>query len=301
MRIGIRLPQYGGTWDDIRVAAVRAERLGFDGVWLNDHLQSPGRLKTEPTFEALTTLGAVAALTTHVRLGVVVLSASYRSAPLTVKMTSTLAAIAGPGRVVVGLGTGSDVAEHRAFAVAFATPGERTERLRATLAVFRRMGAQPDGATIAGGIDRAPNHPHARPPIWIAAHHPRLLRLAGREADGIVAAFVAPEVLRTRLEVARAARAADAGPLAACLYTFAVPVVAETRAWLRPEATALGTTPERLFRWLATTGIVAPPDELAERLAEHAAAGATDAVLALPSRTPPEMIDAVAEAAGITR
>ncbi len=296
MRIGIRLPQYGGTWDDIREAASRAERLGFDGVWLNDHLQSPGRIKHEPTFEALTTLGAVAALTRRVRLGVVVLSASYRPAPLAVKMTSTLAAIAGPDRVVVGLGTGSDVAEHRAYGVAFPPPAERNERLRETLTVFRAMRDAPDGATVAGVVDDAPNRPAATPPIWVAAHRPRLLRMAGRHADGIVAAFLEPDDLAARVATAAAARPPDLAPLDVCLYTFALPVTPETESWLRGEADALGSTPRQVLRWLSTTGIVAPPDELAERIDAFGAAGATDAVLALPSRTPPEAMEGLAAA-----
>src|SRR5690606_27414034 len=86
--IGVRVPQYGSDWDTLRDAALRAERLGFDGVWVNDHLQSPGRNKAEPAFDALATLAALAALTTRVRLGTVVLSASYRPPALAAKMAT---------------------------------------------------------------------------------------------------------------------------------------------------------------------------------------------------------------------
>ena len=54
--IGLRVPQYGSSWDAIRDAALRIEALGFDSVWVNDHLQSPGRVKRDPTFDAFTTL-----------------------------------------------------------------------------------------------------------------------------------------------------------------------------------------------------------------------------------------------------
>ena len=80
--IGVRIPQYGSTWPQVRDFALRAERLGFEGLWVNDHLQSPGRVKAEPAFDALTTLAALAAITRRPRLGVAVLSASYRPAPL---------------------------------------------------------------------------------------------------------------------------------------------------------------------------------------------------------------------------
>ena len=58
--IGVRIPQYGGTWDEILAMASRAEALGFDGLWVNDHLQSPGRITDEPAFDALATLAALA-------------------------------------------------------------------------------------------------------------------------------------------------------------------------------------------------------------------------------------------------
>jgi len=296
MRIGVRLPQYGGTWTDIRAAAERAERLGFDGVWVNDHLQAPGRIKTDPTFEAMTTLAAVAPLTERVRLGVMVLSSSYRHAPLAVKTACAVDAIAGGGRMVVGLGTGSDVAEHRAYGFPFPPPRERTARLRETIEVFRAMIDAPDGATVPDVTDGAPNRPAATPPIWVAAHRPRLLRLAGRVADGVVGAFLEPDELAARVAIAAETRPAGARPLDVCLYTFALPLVPETEDWLRPESEVLGTTPRRLLRWLTTTGIVAAPDEFAERVRVFGAAGATDAVFALPSRTPPEAMDAIADA-----
>lgn len=299
MRIGVRLPQYGGTWEQIRASAERAEALGFDGVWVNDHLQSPGRLKNEPTFEALTTLAAVATCTARVRLGVMVLSASYRPAPLAAKMTAVVDAIAGGGRMVVGLGTGSDVEEHRAYGVPFLEPRERSARLREAIRVFRAMADHPDGATVEGHIDNAPNQPATRSRLWVAAHRPGLLRMAGRHADGVVGAFLDPATLAARHEIARAVRPAHLPPLEICLYTFVLPVTDDTPRWLRGEADALGTTPQRLMRWMSTTGLVAPPDELRDHLRAFADIGTTDAVLALPSRAPLDLLDAVAEATGV--
>ena len=60
-RIGVRVPQYGGTWDEIRAVAELLELAGVDRLWVNDHFQSPGRVKSDATFEAFTTLGALAA------------------------------------------------------------------------------------------------------------------------------------------------------------------------------------------------------------------------------------------------
>jgi acyl-coenzyme A synthetase/AMP-(fatty) acid ligase/alkanesulfonate monooxygenase SsuD/methylene tetrahydromethanopterin reductase-like flavin-dependent oxidoreductase (luciferase family) len=300
--IGVRVPQYGSTWGGIRAFALRAEQRGFAGLWVNDHLQSPGRVKDEPAFDALVTLSALAAVTERPRLGVAVLSASYRPAPLAAKMATILDVVSG-GRLVVGLGAGSDVPEHRAYGVPFGRPGERTEALRDALEVMRAMFEHPEGADVPGVLAGAPNQPPpirpGGPPIWLAAHRPRLLRLAGERADGIVAAFAEPEEVGRRLAVAEEARlAAGRPPLACALYTFALPIPSEdeAHAWLSGEAAALGTSPPRLLRWLRGTGIVGSPDELRETLAAHGRAGVTDAVLVLPSRVPLEAVDALAEA-----
>jgi alkanesulfonate monooxygenase SsuD/methylene tetrahydromethanopterin reductase-like flavin-dependent oxidoreductase (luciferase family) len=288
MRIGVRVPQYGSTWPEVRDAALLIERLGFDGIWVNDHLQSPGRHANEPAFDALTTLSALAALTNRARLGVAVLSASYRPPALAAKMTTVLDVISS-GRLVVGLGTGSDRAEHAAYGYPFGSRAERTAGLLATLDTMERMCDSPDGPM--------PNQPVARPPIWLAAHKPKLLRLAGERADGVVAAFLPPAELAARRAIAEHARLAAGRPaMAWCLYTFIWPLGPDSDSWLAAEAAALDTTPRAIVRWLETTGIVAPADEIADRLAEYADAGATDAVLAVPSRVPLEVVCALADA-----
>lgn len=300
--VGVRLPQYGATWDELRDAAVRCEELGFHGLWLNDHLQSPGRRKDEDAFDALTGLAALAPLTSRARLGVAVLSASYRPPALAAKMATVLDVISG-GRVTLGLGSGSDRPEHRAYGIPFASPPERVEAARTTLRTMRAMFEAPGGADLDGVLENAPNLPgpvqRGGPPIWLAAHKPRLLRLAGEEADGIVAAFVGPdEVARRRARAEEAREAAGRPPMSCALYTYALPISSddEVAGWLSGEAESLGTTPGKLVRWLRTTGIVGSPAELRGALAAHADAGVTDAILVLPSRVPIEAFEALAEA-----
>jgi acyl-coenzyme A synthetase/AMP-(fatty) acid ligase/alkanesulfonate monooxygenase SsuD/methylene tetrahydromethanopterin reductase-like flavin-dependent oxidoreductase (luciferase family) len=300
-RIGVRLPQYGASWEELREAAVRCEALGFAGLWLNDHLQSPGRRKDEPAFDALTGLAALAPLTSRARLGVAVLSASYRPPALAAKMATVLDVISG-GRVTLGLGSGSDRPEHRAYGIPFASPPERVEAARTTLRTMRAMFGAPEGASLDGVLENAPNLPPpvqpGGPPIWLAAHKPRLLRLAGEEADGIVAAFVGPGEVARRLARADEAREAAGRPALSCaLYTYVLPIPSDDEAagWLAREAESLGTTAGKLIRWLRTTGIVGSPDEVRDALAAHAEAGVTDAILVLPNRVPLEAFEALAE------
>src|SRR5262249_46014330 len=136
VRIGIRVPQYGSTWPEVRAAAERIDALGFDGVWVNDHLQSPGRVKAEATFDAFTPLAALAPVTRRARLGIAVLSASYRPPALAAKMATVLDVIS-DGRLVVGLGSGSDRAEHAAYGFPLGSRAERTEGVRRTLPVIQ--------------------------------------------------------------------------------------------------------------------------------------------------------------------
>ena len=85
--------------------ATAAERLGFESLWVFDHVQTVPVPTDEITFESFTTLTAIAALTHRVRLGHVVLCAPFRNAALTAKMISTLDVISG-GRAELGLGAG---------------------------------------------------------------------------------------------------------------------------------------------------------------------------------------------------
>ncbi len=304
LRLGIRLPQYASSWSHLRDAAIRAESLGFHSAWLNDHLWTPGRLHRDDAFDAFTGLAAVAAVTARMELGTAVMSASYRPAALAAKMASVLDVISG-GRLVLGIGTGSDQGEHRAYGYPLASPLERTAGLLDTLDVIEAMWASPDGATIEGVLDDAPCNPppvrRPRPPILMAAHKTRLLRIAGARADGIFAAFLSPDDLRRRVDIARAAReeAGVAAPLRVAVYIYALPVRSEAEAleWIAPEAAALGSSPRALLKWLPSRGLAASPEEIAARLQQFTDAGATDAVLVLPNRVPLEAIDALAEVA----
>jgi|GEM_PF-44946 len=304
LRLGIRLPQYASSWSHLRDAAIRAESLGFHSAWLNDHLWTPGRLHRDDAFDAFIGLAAVAAVTARMELGTAVMSASYRPAALAAKMASVLDVVSG-GRLVLGIGTGSDQGEHRAYGYPLASPRERTAGLLDTLDVIEAMWASPDGATIEGILDDAPCNPppvrRPRPPILMAAHKARLLRIAGARADGIFAAFLSPDDLRRRVDIARAAReeAGIAAPLRVAVYIYALPVRSEAEAleWIAPEAAALGSSPRALLKWLPSRGLAASPEEIATTLRQFADAGATDAVLVLPNRVPLEAIDALAEVA----
>ena len=137
------------SFQDIVAQARRAEELGFDSVWLYDHLQTrdgdPG-----PVLECWTTLAALARETSHVQLGQIVTCALYRNPGLLAQMASTVDAASG-GRVVVGIGAGWDEREWRDFGYGdeYPTTRERLRHLEHTLRVLRER--RPGRPILVGG------------------------------------------------------------------------------------------------------------------------------------------------------
>src|SRR4051794_37924610 len=169
IRLGFALGDYptpatgdAMLFDSVAAQTTAAERAGFDSVWVADHLmQTPAVAPTtEPMLECYTLLGALAALTSTVRLGAFVGCASYRNAALLGKAVTTLDVIS-HGRAIFGIGAGWFEAEHQAYGYEFGTVADRYERLLEVLAVVRSMFTDEE-TTYAGRHFRsagAVNHP----------------------------------------------------------------------------------------------------------------------------------------------
>jgi probable F420-dependent oxidoreductase len=202
MRIGLAIPQYGFsvpsgsiTFGETVSSARRADALGYDSVWLSDHLfYSFARYGAgdEPidALEPLTTLAALAPITDRVRLGVLVLCAPFRHPALVAKAAAMIDQISG-GRVEIGLGAGWLEQEFDAFGYRFGSTGERFEALSDALAITSGLFGGADPLTHEGTVwslheGRLTPPPVQAPiPIWIGGKGgPRLLRLAARSAAG---------------------------------------------------------------------------------------------------------------------
>src|SRR5919204_526484 len=129
MKFGVWIPncRHLATADVIRSAAVRAEQLGYDSVWVSDHVVVPHANVLnfgETIFDPLVTLAVVAGATSRVELGTTVLIVPYRNAVVTAKMVSSLDALSG-GRVVLGIGAGWGAAESATLGVPSAPSASR--------------------------------------------------------------------------------------------------------------------------------------------------------------------------------
>jgi len=168
-----------------------AEAAGFDLVTVMDHFYQIRGVgpETDPMLEAYTTLSALAASTTRVRLGTLVTGVTYRNPALVAKMVTTLDVISG-GRAILGIGAAWNDAEHAGYGYAFPPVRERMDRLQEALEIARLMfrDERPSFSGRHYRLDRALNSPRPLqadgPKILVGgAGERRTLRLAAQYAD----------------------------------------------------------------------------------------------------------------------
>ena len=188
VRVGVTLKMYDyATYRPMSVAQIveqarRAEEIGFDSVWVMDHAFIQRTNRRVLAQEPMLCLGQVAAATTRVTLGTLVLGHAFRHPAQLAREASALAD-ASSGRFVLGLGTGWHRPEFDALGLPF---DHRVSRLEESVEPLQRL---LKGETVAldgtwlrlsaasVAVTAAP------PPLWIAAEGPRMLQLAAR-CDG---------------------------------------------------------------------------------------------------------------------
>jgi F420-dependent oxidoreductase-like protein len=218
MKIGAIVPQgwvgeYDGwdpltAWQRTTAVAQQADRLGFESIWLFDHFHTVPRPTDEITFESFTTLSALAAMTSRVRLGHIVICTAFRNPALTAKMISTMDAISG-GRMDLGIGAGWKRDEWLAYGYGFPETRERLARLGDDLGVITAMlaGDKHQHASFDGrysSVRNAINVPkpiqQPRVPIMVGGNGPNVTwRLAARFADELNVDGLSPDEVREAL------------------------------------------------------------------------------------------------------
>lgn len=209
LNVGLHLPHWEGglggvtpRWSDLLALAQQAEAIGFDSLWVADHSWTiendfyegigrpvPPEVADMPAglWEGWTLLTAVAVATTRVTLGPLVTCTGFRNPALLAKMADTLDEISN-GRLILGLGAGDSLFEHRAMGY---PTDHLVSRFEEALTIIRGL-FQEGALDFAGtyyrvdGFELRPRGPRAGgPPIMIGtlANRPRMLRLVSQYAD----------------------------------------------------------------------------------------------------------------------
>ncbi len=181
-KIGVQLPEVERfvPWPEYLDLARQAEAVGFDSVWVGDHLvyDLPDGTTRGP-YEAWTTLAAIAAATERVEIGPLVASTSFHAPAMLAKQAATVDAISG-GRLVVGLGAGWNQREYTAFGFPYDRRVSRFEEALTIIAALLREGRTSYAGTFYDVDDCVLDPPPVRPggpPIMLGSNSPRMLRI----------------------------------------------------------------------------------------------------------------------------
>ncbi len=141
IRFGLQVAQQQTTAAELREVWQEAEELGFDTLWTNDHLLASVGPPEGDCLEGWTVLAAMAASTSHIRIGCLVSSNTFRHPAVLAKIATTVDHLS-QGRLILGLGAGWFRREHEAYGIPFPSLRERARRLEETLQIIHSLWTQ---------------------------------------------------------------------------------------------------------------------------------------------------------------
>jgi alkanesulfonate monooxygenase SsuD/methylene tetrahydromethanopterin reductase-like flavin-dependent oxidoreductase (luciferase family) len=174
-------------WSDLATQARVAEQVGFDSLWIPDHLlyKYPD-IQPFGIWECWSLVSAVAAVTERIEIGTIVAVTSFRNPALFAKMVDTADEISG-GRLILGLGAGSHEPEYAAFGFDWEhRVGEFAEALQIIHGLLRTGAVDFEGKYFTiRECELRPRGPRPQgPPFMVGTRGPRMLRLTARYAEG---------------------------------------------------------------------------------------------------------------------
>jgi F420-dependent oxidoreductase-like protein len=275
MRFAVMIEgQEGVRWDDWLALARACERLGFETLFRSDHYLSVMGDRTAGSLDAWSTVSALAAVTTRLRLGTLVSPATFRHPSVLAKNAVTADHVSG-GRIEVGLGTGWNEGEHRAYGFPFPRMRERMDRLAEQLEIVTR--SWQDGAFSFAGehyavadLDALPKPVQSPLPLIMGGGAmPRGAALAARYAAEYNVVHASPEEAgqaRGRLQVACGTAGRDPATLRFSLMHGLL--IGADEAEIAERARQLGDPDELRRSWIAGT-----PEEVVARLRAYERVG----------------------------
>ena len=284
LHFGVTLPQIKRTWSDARDAAIRFEELGFDSLWVCDHLYGVP-FPNLPIFEAWTELAAIAAITSKVELGTLVTPPFFRNAAVLAKQIATIDHISN-GRTICGLGAGWMSNEFESYGLPFPDVRERLRALEETIQVLRLLWTEEtctfEGRHVSVRDAYAAPKPVRRPPIFIGGGGEKvLLRIAAQHADIWNNLAVFQGQLREKVDVLRRHCDGVGRDFAAITISQqSLVVITETEAQSRDAlAKAQRIYGGHMGAGMEEHGIWGHPDRVVECIERHRKGGCTMFVL----------------------
>ncbi len=275
-------PQQGASYDTLLRVAMATQELGFDAFFRSDHYLKMGNVSGLPgPTDAWITLAGLARDTSRIRLGTLMSPATFRfPGPLAISVAQ-VDQMSG-GRVEFGFGAGWFETEHTAYAIPFPPLRERFDRYAEQLAIITGLWETPAGETFefSGEYYTVTNSPalpkpaqRPRPPVLIGGTgQKRTPKLAARYADEYNVPFSSLEDTAAAFgrvrEACAAARRADDSMTYSAAHTVCA---GRTDAEVEKRAAAIGRKPDELRK----NGLTGTPDEIAAKIADYAALGAT--------------------------
>lgn len=207
LNLGIHTGQQDCTYEDLRRVWRLADSSGFYWVSTWDHFfENPTVSGTGDCFEGVSIMAALAAETTHVRVGSLVFCMGYRYPPVLAKAAATIDHIS-DGRLELGVGGGWYEMEHNAFGIPFPSVKDRMDKLEEGVQIIKAM--LTDGtATFTGKhyqVEEAHCYPtpvQSPPRIWVGGGgERRTLRIAARYAEGWNVPYISPIAFNHKIDV----------------------------------------------------------------------------------------------------
>src|SRR5947209_5042635 len=192
LKVGFFLPivetQMAGVtprWTDVQAMARTAEDVGLDSIWIPDHLHFEYPGVSESTYECMSILSALAAVTSRVEIGTLVIATGFRYPAVLAAMVNTIEEISG-GRLILGIGAGYHEPEYRAFGIPYDHRYSRFEEalhIIATLLRERKIDFEGKFYSARECEFRIPGPRPNGPPIMIGTVGEKMLRLTAKYAD----------------------------------------------------------------------------------------------------------------------
>jgi F420-dependent oxidoreductase-like protein len=306
VRFGLQLWPQSTTWPEFRESTLAAEAAGWDSIWTWDHLLAIQGPWEQPIFEGWGLLHAIAAITSRVRIGLMVGANTFRNPGVTTKLVTTLDHVSN-GRAVLGIGGAWFEREHEAFGIDFgASVGERLDRLEEAVSVMRRLF---DGEHVSHEgrfytlVDALcePRPVQKRLPILVGGSGPqKTLRTVARHADGWNTSGDV-ETLKERLDIL-ARHGADAGrdmseiELTVSFPTIIRATVEEAEGVRRAQLAENGIPEPEVIPIL-----MGPPETIAEAFRPYRELGFSTVIVRMPAPFDRETIDRLPEVTALLR